>query len=1771
MCLYYVSSVHTSFFAAVFWLSLFCRMCEAAAMAAPLPNAVGAPLLNPICTICQMTLDDTQLLVEAAKTNAEMTGAEISAMIKEKLPWPTRGACCRANLLGKPLCFTEMCGKTMKVEEDALDADELCAVPDSPFFAQWKESMSVPARNMLKSIEALLCSGPIDVFVGANEKLAIRLHRLETPNHLPDGTFASAAVGTVSLTTATGKQLVVRNTTVGYFPCPYDDNMLCIKGLSRAINQKIGFLPNINVVTMPMENITRVTHFSCRTDSFLPAAQQMHRKITQIDLEFKSPKGDFDNLAMVSDLRIPQATISVSEKQKRYRVPVIQWIEVLLGLEDPERLISTLGAPPEGNSMADVQDKWIKDIFMHFVHSRIPDNIDVPIVDIMATAELFLRYNSAMPRQNRPSDKLISHCFISTSDKLVKVQLLLKMMADGFLVSRRYKLPDEKAHFQAVDGCQSLLISEFLISMRSHYSRLLRSLPQRGDVDDNDAVGADRRRACVRAAQKWMGRAKLRSCLRNRLSKVKNCKWEKSPRAFPGNRTYMFLLLPNQCVVCNRHYKKKDIPRRTSRFCWCGAPLPKKPTYYASPVPPFKSVAQQQLLKAVREKSRLMFTDLCSALQSSQASERMDPYTHAKRRSPTKATSDRSFARMAYRDINSNSTSAAVRKLHITDFGFIFGADGHDGNPHARAYFSLGAFLSYFVPPALLERLLAALATQGADDLQAFESPATTLAPDDRILFVNGQPRFHYKSRRVFAVEKVILGLRRSLPCANPYERAALLCITAFQESMNLHLQTTPDRLLRPVRIAPTPDDGKGKTWDEMMEAGQIEFISQVQQIYWNVRDKDAEIREQYRIHVAAEIADELSLSCRSMKMSKHGHNIRSHFSFRQAAASSLYGFQQTNGETTANCVMPDLCVGVVTTDKFKIAQESYPACLTYVVPATAGGANMEDAAAMGWDMQRAPVVAYTDKRVDRKLLNVRIVPKYELEKNGLEPAKFTDEGLIKIGTFVDAEETMVLLENTEASAKEGILPVKAPRHGLIVKSFVNWAKKTIHFVIRCELPESVGDKAAAHCQKFTLSRALINMAAPSIGSRYIMIHPQSIGTRQTPALFADSMRNNVALSRGLDNVCTKFQKSENVECVLNTDIHPSVLYKEAILAQREGMVFDSAVPFYDVFTGESMGVLPALAAYLFRTTAKAPLMQLSGAGNRLEALKTQDRPPSQEDVLKDIERIGNFALAEAGSFLGKNTGCENSLVKVSLCKKCQSLGCDCPLEEQTPEFREPFLTTECMADLMNAAEMWNINIEVTRYKTLAAPYRYKTINEPVSMLQIVDAAQKIKRETKLRGAPATEVQTPGRSKLLLVSEIARVLGCTLQSLYPDVYKPDVQPFREDYHYQLEPHCPDRAVVKKALLKRLRALVEMLQQLKETIVAKDEKLTEMQHPFASAQGQVIWVFAAEMPFQIINLALFAARNHVPVHRLQLEDFETRAFGRVTGQLIPIENGNTGGATYDSWVENHYTFLRLRTVLAQLPLAPAVVAKATEEDIKLFWEADEVSKARMLLGKHLHIAVPKDDEEPEDDISAMFSAAFGHIEKRNELVEKAVAMDLDGSPLSYSRMVLAPSLKVENKSQPKPTLKCKLKQVSFMKDGITGLPVARLVKEHRPKIAYELLKDDPVKQQRAKEYLFTACPQHVFDQWDFDNGKLLPYCDGCGACVRAGEARPEVEFQKLVPAVEPTDRTAVMLQTNERWTADSTGYDEAAALFQKGVDLAVKSIEEVSASVSALDW
>lgn len=501
---------------------LFCR-CSATAMSdAPLPNAVGAPLLNPICTICQRSLDDTQLLIEAAKTKSDTTGADISAMIKEKLPYPTRGACCRANLLGKPLCFTDMCGKTMKVEE-SLDTDELSPVPDSPFFAQWKQAMSIPAANMLNSMEKLLCSAPIAVYVGANEQLSIQIHRLETPSHLPDGTFASQVIGTVSLTDANGRQHVIRNTTVAYFPCPGEDNMLCIKGLSRASNQNVALLPNINLTTIPLDSLTRVTHFSCRTDSFLPAAQQMHRKVTQIELQFKNPKGNFDDIIrMVRDLRIPQATISVSEKQKRYKVPVMQWIRVLLSLEDAERLRTTLGPPAEGDAMLDVEDKWMEDIFIHHVVSRIPENINALTIDIVAAAKIFLRYNSALPVQDRPSDKLISHCVISTSDKLIKVPLLLKMMADGFLVSMKYKLPDEKAHFQAIDGCQSVLISEFLISMRSQYSRLLRSLALNEADGDDDQGGLDsnRKRAYSQTAQRWIGRTRLKSWLRIRKKSI---------------------------------------------------------------------------------------------------------------------------------------------------------------------------------------------------------------------------------------------------------------------------------------------------------------------------------------------------------------------------------------------------------------------------------------------------------------------------------------------------------------------------------------------------------------------------------------------------------------------------------------------------------------------------------------------------------------------------------------------------------------------------------------------------------------------------------------------------------------------------------------------------------------------------------------------------------------------------------------------------------------------------------------------------------------------------------------------------------------------------------------------------------------------------------------------------------------------------------------------------------------------------------------------------
>jgi hypothetical protein len=860
------------------------------------------------------------------------------------------------------------------------------------------------------------------------------------------------------------------------------------------------------------------------------------------------------------------------------------------------------------------------------------------------------------------------------------------------------------------------------------------------------------------------------------------------------------------------------------------------------------------------------------------------------------------------------------------------------------------------------------------------------------------------------------------------------------------------------------------------------------------------------------------------------------------------------------------MCVGILGQDRTGICGGAYGGCFVYLVPATAGGTNHEDAAAMSWDVKCAPLIAHSDKKRVSKLQRLRVCLKSELTDMGDRVEHLEENGIASPGVEVDSDTILAVLAKTQGEKEGERIFLHPPRRGTLIK--VKQSEDELTFIVRCELPEGVGNKGGTPCQKFTFALSLVGMHCP-LGSRYFMIHPQSIGTRQTPALQAESVRIGIGLAKGIDGVYKGFDDTEGAVSVLCADVTPQTLYKEACEAMSEGFVFDCAYPFYSDLTGEFVAIMPALAAYMVHTDTKHPLFQISGASSRVDSQLSGDKAPGQECVLSDVERVSRYHMAEANSFLGRQTGCEHRLTKVTVCREHMQIGCTCSLEERADKRNNKvLLTTETIKELMYACEVANINLEVTQTREMPAPYRFRTVNEPTTQAQINKACEKMIIAERLAGSPCTSLELQRSGRILISGEMAKIMCSTLCSLFNRNYKPDALPLRGDYCYQLEPHCNVPGFAERMLRGKLQLLLTKLEALAKMVCTVDENsdLLAMQHPGGKKIGRVTLIFPATMEHQVINMALFVARNHVPVWRLQMKSLLSLGTGLLTGLQLPFTNAEVDSTTeegivYQSWSEQHYSAERLREVLRQVPLRPEVADKLTDGDaVKLGFRLLPRHTLRahpLLLGKDLMCAIaPETSEEEVAGSEDIIADAFAGISRTIKL---ANAAELQTLHLSYSNIVLAPSPIVSDTSQ-SPTLRCTAKKMSFMRNGVTGLPVGQIFEKGKPIIAYEMLENDQM-QKEAVAYLRDSCPYGAFNEWTFETKKVLPYCTACGACERSMKVRGP-KFVGIIKGIEKTGERGIHLESSERWTEGSDGSKEALAMYRQGIETSIDFVQEV---------
>jgi hypothetical protein len=427
---------------------------------------------------------------------------------------------------------------------------------------------------------------------------------------------------------------------------------------------------------------------------------------------------------------------------------------------------------------------------------------------------------------------------------------------------------------------------------------------------------------------------------------------------------------------------------------------------------------------------------------------------------------------------------------------------------------------------------------------------------------------------------------------------------------------------------------------------------------------------------------------------------------------------------------------------------------------------------------------------------------------------------------------------------------------------------------------------------------------------------------------------------------------------------------------------------------------------------------------------------------------------------------------------------------------------------------------------------------------------------------------SPRQGKILMQGELALVLGHTLCSLNPRFLKKDRLPFREKGSFQLESFTSSVRKIKKGLRQRLTILRAYLETLELLLHTRAEVIFEEKRPYDEERGVVVLVFPEELlPSAVVNLALYTARNHVPVRRLDLKYYHTSCLAHVTKLPIPFQDSRfcaQEDIPFRSWSVQHYPVHYFRRALLQTPLSPRVVPRTPEEpQVDVTFEVFSDRLAHPLLQavdlRIEEIATEGDAEEPEPE-AFCFSDLRRAFEEEKRRERRNTTPTLQAS---YSDMVLAPSIEVDDVSL-KPRLRAEIREMTFAEHGVTGLPVARNEAKGYPVLDLDLLRSN---EAAAQKFLQESCPQLCFDDWDAVlRGENLPACNACEACMR--RCRDEIfhpgtpqAFRNLVVRVEKLAKRKIVLESNERHSAGSSGYEEAYNLYLAGARKARTTVED----------
>jgi hypothetical protein len=1137
-----------------------------------------------------------------------------------------------------------------------------------------------------------------------------------------DGAFVAGA--------ASGEQCTVKGLFLTTIPAQTEGGFLYLKEKTWAPMMKFELQPNVDCLQVK-KDIASVLHLSQRVDRSLPTRKgEQIVKLIRIDFKHSQVQAKEGHpLAQELDrVRTPTALVTARRKSegstaRSVKLPAFCWLRRLIRLvpADVEAHIFAPGQPfrsrrRPGEEAAPDWTAWTVGVMTSEVRARVAmnsDKHDIPLPeDVKKRVEFFVRRNVELCFEaEEEEEELIEaaeRCYPRHESPLGKVRAMIRTLAAGFCLHEGMVLCDRPAERQTVRGPYTAQLSETIVSLRLCYEATDAFAIPRGkenvefqsvgeeDVDDEE----------VATTAEPSGSA---------LYRIRLTRWSEAcgvcglgPAPVCGERP----LAAQNSTASTASVDGEEVPA-CSR---CSFPRPLVATCvsfrHLPLLTPRLAAVALHASKKYAQRSGSDIADALSSLATEARQRRRCPRAGASMPLPesSKFTEETSHCTIVDRPISGHSLNPESRLVLKSDFGFFDCADDNEGNPGARGYLAVGAFLSVLVLRGIVQAVLYAFEAlvKAIDSGESRSRQARSIDVEDYdpkavvregrcTLSCDGEPWKTYAAVDAMDVEELLGRARLGVGYGAAH-------ISIVLDGGYLDIQTVPERLLRPVRCihykdgldARTQDQRdkeKDRTWRDRWRAQEFDFISQTQQAIGAAvkvcqeappKEIQGRLRRLEGLHLAAEIDLSLLRGYRPSQISGHGMSVRAQFTLRMAETASKGGRATATG--LSKYYIPSACKGVTPVAVYgAVAGEGFCTQLARVQTRTSGGMNEEDACDVTLAMRYDPCTGTSDKTTERVVYAGgprRVLSRAEIKGDyRVDHLPAEGDAVAQPEMEVDSS-TVLMVTGTDGPAsgsagdRHGQDVVYASRRGTLIRTerVRTGRKEKIIFTTRLRVPASEGSKAGFYCQKFTMSHAIMSVHCSGGASRMHTLHPPTLVSRSCP-LFGTARRTELALALGVDANNAIFHQKDRDGAYLVTGsrsvvedcVAPQLLWDDLLAASANGVTVDGKRPTFEELTGRYLGRFACLYVYMLRTDKKSPLLQVTGMHSLSQAKKgtTADRdkstkPASIENVLMDIIEGSGWTYGDFDSLMGRVTGGAHRLEKLSMCKSCRAHGCPC-------------------------------------------------------------------------------------------------------------------------------------------------------------------------------------------------------------------------------------------------------------------------------------------------------------------------------------------------------------------------------------------------------------------------------------------------------------------------------------------------------------------------------